>query len=229
MTSLEMSSPGSAHTRPESGPLKIRCRPFSWPTCARTGSMRTWNCLLQLVLELLNLGLGVLRKALDVDLEALDLLLEVALRGQRSSPSLPSRASPAGPGAACSSRSARPPSWSAAPESSSTRSCPRPIRWRSAAARRRRSSRLPGTGLGAGGGVGRGRRRLGRSGCAGAGFCVAGAAGAGGVWASTAAAIARTVNAAPKTRPLIPRFPFVRQVKLIILLQRFVGADTGGD
>ena len=80
MTSAEMSRPGSAHTRPESGPLKMKCRPFSWPTCASTGSMRDLELLLQLILQLLDLRLRVLGEALDLDLQPLDLLLHVGLR-----------------------------------------------------------------------------------------------------------------------------------------------------
>ncbi len=77
MTSAVRSRPVSAQTAPESVMSITMCRPFSVATCSRTGFSLSWNSCLQLVLELLPFGLGVLLEELNVAIHLLDVLLEL--------------------------------------------------------------------------------------------------------------------------------------------------------
>ena len=77
ITSAVRSRPASAHTRPESAWLNSSWSPFSRGHRLDHRTDLALEVELQLVLQVLQLGLGVLRHALDVDLGLVDVLLDL--------------------------------------------------------------------------------------------------------------------------------------------------------
>ena len=97
MTSAEMSSAASAHTRPASGPLNTNCRPISVATCCSTGSRRCWNSCCSACCSSCTSACASCVKRCTSSGQPSRSASAVAGDARRSSPSLPSRASAAWP------------------------------------------------------------------------------------------------------------------------------------